>query len=266
MPNKRLGVVEFGRQLIETGDLDPVYIALWKSKMSGHLYGESLKRWIVAWMCYYHCGLNSLIIDKPNFFGEVLRVARASTYPRGSQRVHHRGPPAVNSALALKERFKTATDLFKWLVADGYVARTVFDRMASLVGFGPCMSWRVPDIAERLGMMPTRFVDRDVDIMYDNPMRGAIAVCEQYGLGDTDRAMQAHLFVMGKLATMAAPPRYDRAINIQETETIFCKWKSHIVGRYEIGRDTARARAQLLKYPRCRLNQLLTRNLPKVLK
>ena len=37
--------------------------------------------------------------------------------------------------------------------------------------------------------------------------------------------------------TCQAPPRYERAVNVQEVETILCKWKSHQHGHYPVGKD-----------------------------
>ena len=35
-----------------------------------------------------------------------------------------------------------------------------------------------------------------------------------------------------------APPFHDRPVGVQEVETIFCKWKSHVKGHYPLGKDT----------------------------
>ena len=59
------------------------------------------------------------------------------------------------------------------------------------------------------------------------------------------------------LGTYQAPPQMDRPINIQEVETILCKWKSHLNGHYPTGNDIAEVRHGLVKYGRCRTSQHL---------
>jgi hypothetical protein len=89
-----------------------------------------------------------------------------------------------------------------------------------------------------------------------------LEVVARYNLDTEDPLMAAHLYLMEHLGHMKAPPRYERAINLQETETVFCKWKSHLVGRYDVGRDTERARKQFMKYSSCNLSMHLLERMP----
>jgi hypothetical protein len=40
------------------------------------------------------------------------------------------------------------------------------------------------------------------------------------------------------LGSLYAPPARDRLVNVQECETVLCKYKSHINGHYPPGKDT----------------------------
>lgn len=40
-----------------------------------------------------------------------------------------------------------------------------------------------------------------------------------------------------QLAPLLAPPSFDRAVNLQEVETMLCKFKSFYNGRYFVGKD-----------------------------
>jgi len=42
-----------------------------------------------------------------------------------------------------------------------------------------------------------------------------------------------------------APPWFDRPLNIQEAETILCKYKSHTHGHYPVGKDVAAVKKAL---------------------
>ncbi len=46
-----------------------------------------------------------------------------------------------------------------------------------------------------------------------------------------------------------APPHYDRNVNIQEIETICCKYKAHTKGHYAIGHDWEAIAKSLLLTP-----------------
>lgn len=258
----KLSIVEFGKQLIDTGDLDPVYIAIHKSGLSS---GDKVE-FVLSWLMYYHCGLAcwTLAQSRP-VLDTLMLIAKASSgFPRGSQRVHHRGQVAVDSANDLLQSIKVARSFLPWTLQEGQTGRAVFYRICELVGWGPCMAWRVPDLWERLGLANTLLTDGDTDLFFSNPRRGAILCCEEYGLDTSNPCLSAHKYLMEHLGHLLAPPRYERTIGVQETETVFCKWKSHMVGRYKVGRDTARARQQFLRYGRQRLSQLLVKGLPKI--
>jgi hypothetical protein len=60
-----------------------------------------------------------------------------------------------------------------------------------------------------------------------------------------------HLWAVHKLlnhpyiSPRRAPPGFERDINIQEIETILCKWKSYMKGHYQIGEDIEACRVAL---------------------
>lgn len=260
MASERLGIVEFGRRLIETEDLDPVYVAMYRAKLAR----IEIVRFTVAWLMYYHTGLGCQIAESPRMFSRMVYIAKHNDgFPRGSQRKHHRKEPAVKSALDLRKRFKTGNECLQWLIAGESTAREMFFRVCEWVGWGPCMAWRVPDIFERLGTYPALFVDSDVDLFFTSPKKGAILCAEMYGLDMETPELNAHLYLMEHLGHMKAPPRYERTINIQETETVFCKWKSHMSGHYNVGRDTGRARQGFEAYPTSELSRRLLSKIPR---
>src|SRR6185437_10528018 len=50
---------------------------------------------------------------------------------------------------------------------------------------------------------------------------------------------------------LLAPPWRDRPVNIQEIETVLCKWKSHLHGRYPVGKDTSEVKHGLYAWGKC---------------
>lgn len=257
----KLDVIEFGRRLIVSDDLDPLYVALWNAGLDR----ETLCRWLVAYWCYYHAGLCCWICDQRDFFGTLLRVAEGGTdYPRGTERRHFRGDLAITSVKQLKEDFKSAYDLIEWLGYGGPTASGIVKRVKQLHGFGEWISWKVPDMMDRLDLARVEFVDRDVDLMFKSSKDGAYKTCEACEIESADQLMAAHRYLIRKLGTLKSPPRYERCINVQETETIFCKWKSHLSGHYPLGKDTHEIRRGLAEWGRSKTSQALLRGMRAV--
>lgn len=242
---ERLGVVEFGRRLIESGDLDPLYLALWHAKLTK----DTLCRWLVCYWCYYHAGLCCWVCDQKQFFPTLLKIAKSGTdFPRGTERRHFRGKLAVDSVTKLSERFDSAIEIVEWLAAGGPTAAGVTRRIKQLHGFGEWISWKVPDMIDRLNLGTVRFVPDDVSLMFKTSKEGAIKTCEVCSVESKDQLRSAHSYLKRKLGKLLAPPRYERRINVQETETIFCKWKSHLGGHYPLGKDTHEIRVGLREW------------------
>ena len=253
LPPGKLGVIEFGRQLVESRDLDPLYVLLWEAKLPR----PQLCKWLTIYFCTYHVGVAS-IGSEENEWDFLDKVANGGTiYPRGSERRHWRGHTATNSAKYLRDHFAAAETLIDWLGQAGPRASSIMKRVKTLYGFGDWISGKVPDICERLELFPVSFIDRDVDLMFDSPKKGAEKVAEMYCPPTSDPLMTAHQFIIRNLGSLLAPPRYERTITVQETETIFCKWKSHLNGHYPVGKDCLEIKHALEKYSGCETAQKL---------
>lgn len=249
MVEEQLGVVEFGRRLLETEDLDPLYVALWKAEMSK----AQLCRWLVAYWCYYHAGLCCQLSEVTvGFWAAMHRVAKGGKeYPRGTERRHFRGKLAIESVGRLRDRFSMASELVSWLGEGGPTAYGVCARVLSFYGFGEWIKWKVPDMLDRLGLAEVKFVEKDLQLMFSTSRDGAKETCEVCGGGEQVERKSlrtAHRYLLQHLGKFKAPPLYDRPINVQETETIFCKWHSHRTGRYPVGKDCRDLREGLLRY------------------
>jgi hypothetical protein len=257
-PRAPLGVVEFSRQLIQTGDLDPLYIALWNAKLPK----DQLCRWLVAYWCFYHAGVCCIASEDPDLFAFLLHIAESGTkYPRGTERRHFRGTLAVKAILKLQSTIADADSLIDYLLSRGLRADAVMEQVQTLYGFGTWIAGKVPDMLERLDVAPVQFVDRDVDLMFDSPKKAAIKVSGIYAPSH-DPLMASHKYVLHHVGELPAPPRYERLINVQETETCFCKWGASLTGHYPLGKDTLEIRHGLLQYPCCVTTQKLLRAMP----
>lgn len=240
----RMGAIDFGRQLIATKDLDPLYVALRGVQMSR----SDLCKWLLSYWCFYHAGLCCWINSKDDYFGTLLFIAEGGKeFPRGTERRHFRGNTAIVAVEKLAQKFSSAEDVVDWLIEGSLNSVDVMKKVTQLYGFGQWVKWKVADMLERLEIAPVRFTDEDVSLMFDSSLKGAHLVFERYGLKG-EPLMASHLFLK-KAFKSKAPPLYDRRINVQETETVFCKWKSHLNGHYPVGKDTIEIQEGLHRYP-----------------
>lgn len=255
----------FGRQLVSTGDLDPIYILLWESDWEQHL----LRRWLIAYWAFYHVGTASWIAEAGGKFEEAYwqrfgQAASSKEWPRSAERRHYRGKNAASSLQDLQDR--GLVGLWKSLTFMKEVsASQVMGIIQGWTGFGPWIAFKVADMLERLNLAPIRFSIQDS--LYESPLKGAELLWEQECPG-LDHHRQTTLAphgvgpwaverILSTLNSCLAPPRYERELNCQEAETILCKFHAYSKGHYHMGEDIAACRKALLRFASCPLSQEL---------
>lgn len=241
--SESLDVGEFGRQLVDTGDLDPVYTML----ASAALPGDQLRRWLVAYWCCYHAGASSWMSEHVGWDPLVMMAhdAKAPTggrWPRGRERRHFRGSAARQAVAVLRERFQTPEALVDWLAVPTTFA-DLKERVLELPLFGPWIAFKIGDMLERLLGVAVSFDGADIFI-YAEPLAAAHLVSERYAL-EGEPVTAAINYVRTELGERTAPPGHDRPVGLQEIETVLCKWKAHQHGHYPVGIDTKELRHAL---------------------
>lgn len=256
---QQLDIYTFGRLLIETGDLDPIYVMLHTAMDMGVFSDEKFRHWLLAYWCFYHSGTASWIADSRDFWKAMETAAGSKEYPRGSERRHFRAANATSSVAWLKS--KSQSYLFEGLVhCDTFEEVSYF--VQKWVGFGPWIAFKVADMVERLGIRSIEFRPTDIFSIFDSPAKGASLLKDweepQWEPDDQNEVNEWALNrVLSELGELKAPPRYDRPINVQEVETILCKWKSYLGGHYHVGKDVAELRPALLRFAKCKTSQRL---------
>jgi hypothetical protein len=253
----KLGIYEFGRQLLETEDLDPVYVILWEAELPT----KKLHRWLLAYWCFYHVGVASYLSEYrgDEFYTKLMESTFGTTHPRGTERRHFRGQQAK---VIVESFIKSDVDPSKILHSldigkKEISAKEVMYRVKTLRGFGDWISFKVADMLERLGICPVQFKPEDIFEMFDSPRKGAELMEEKHGPAKGNTYTWAHNQLLRKFRTYTAPPRHERRINIQEIETILCKWKSHLSGHYKVGKDTVEIEEGLRLYGTCKTSRKL---------
>lgn len=253
---ERLPIEVFGRQLITSGDLDPVYIALRELDWAP----AQVNRWLIAYWCFYHCGFASYASEfTGGQFWDALQMAAANEttpppggrWPRGQERRHARGAQGLNMVRDLRERYGDDTDgMINMLVfpskkvgAYKIPFTELAERAKEHTLFGPWMAFKIGDMVERVLGVPVSF-DNAAVFMFKDPMRAAeMLYCQKAGL-DPKRVVRVNFdvndvvdYLVNTFDDLTAPPTYDRAIGLQEVETVLCKWKSHMNGHYPLNND-----------------------------
>lgn len=254
MAEAKLDIYTFGKQLLDVGDLDPVYIVLWEAQLEKPM----LLKWLLSYTCFYHVGTASWIVSQPDYWGAMLTAAGSKDYLRSSERRHYRGAQAVKSVTWLKEQGMSR--LFAPIVAKPiWKSEDLINEVRKWVGFGPWVSFKVADLFERLNICQVEFSFDSA--MYDSPTKAAVALWqEEVGapeISDRQKCQYAVERILGELKGNTAPPRHERQLNVQEAETILCKHKSYLSGHYHIGEDVAAVRKGLLSRSKCKVSQRL---------
>ena len=240
MPYQVQGLVSFGESLIKTLDLDPVYVMLHRAELSP----RGLRRWLLAYCCFYHSGVSCWITEHQNFWVAMMEAAanEGHKFPRGTERRHFRGGLALKSVRDLKRRYGEPEGFIDYISASERPGNSpvdfslVFERAQEPVGFGPWIAFKVADMIDRCGVRQVRFEGSE-PFMFKDPVMGLKLYQEHYHLTHLKpSAVVAKL--LKAFANLSSPPLFDRPINIQEIETALCKWKSHLNGRYPVGKDT----------------------------
>lgn len=252
---ERLAIEPFGRQLIETGDLDPIYIALTNMEFDDEAH---LHRWLIAYWCFYHAGVACWLSEArgPDFWA-AMKTAAANVsptptgerWPRGSERRHFRGEASVKAVRTLWGKYLEFPEVMvEYIVGPLENQPVPFGEVSGRAQehplFGPWIGFKVADMVDRVLERPVSF-DNAAVFMFADPTKAALKLWAlKAGLNETavpkdrDKAInQVVDYLIAHFADLRAPPKGDRPIGLQEVETVLCKWKSHMNGHYPLFND-----------------------------
>lgn len=248
-----LPVWDFGARLIETQDLDPVYVGL-AGLVSKGMSTEQLARWLLAYWCFYHVGAASWLSEQEgeNFWAQMTAAAAneqaapvGGRWPRSAERRHFRGSKCVAAVawFAKKSPVDHVLPLTRLKTAN-----QVMERVREWPLFGPWIAFKAADMLERCAGASITFPD-DLGLVYQEP-RSALDILagEARAAGNAGHADPRWWWVQLQERfryTVAPPHARGRNCGVQEVETVLCKWKSHYRGHYWVGKDIAEVRHAL---------------------
>lgn len=264
-----LGITEFGGALLRTGDLDPVYVALYNSGLDS----ATLSRLCLAYWCFYHLGAAATLaeIKSPKKYWEKMMEAAINAgepkpWPRGAERRHFRGQQSIDAMKELVLKYKTPEHAVEGMLGVG--GSTTYGSVATAAkshrGFGDWIAFKIADMAERVLGYAVDFSDCHLGI-YKDPRQGAalafhtggdgVVAGEPWKLPITDEQLREGVaYYVKHFRSYECMPAHVpggwRKVNVQEVETIFCKWKSHVKGHYPVGKDTEEISHGLVEWER----------------
>ena len=226
---------EMGIQMLATEDLDPVYVMLRGAVKQG-LDRDTLKRFMLAYWCFYNCGVAAYIAESHDFYGHMWRCI-AARVPRGMERRYFWGKQA-NNAIQFLEQSGTPEH-----IVDDMCNHTdfwdVYNAVCAYTGFGPWMGWKIADMAETVLRYDVDFSTATLGI-YKDPVAGAAVIRfkDRYHPITDNELGEVVDDIITTFKDVLAPPNLNRPVNIQEAETILCKYKAHVYGSYPLNNDT----------------------------
>jgi hypothetical protein len=284
---KKLEIEEFGKILLGSNDLDPVYVALYECTDSGGLDTDHLSRILLAYILCYHVGASCWISERKGeeFWDAIETSARnveespvGGRWPRSHERRHWRGQFAIDVVDSLKLRYGEKPENFiLYLIAKGEEPGPItFSEFARRVkhhhGFGDWAAFKLADLVDRLGIAPVDFSYNDV-VIYKDPVEAAkMLFCQRHAMQykssiQVKPAVIQEIFdyLINYFREYSAPPIYERSVGLQEVETILCKWKSHRNGRYPLYNDIREIQEGLVNWSKIsETAKLFNQNLPVV--
>jgi hypothetical protein len=245
----RLSVEDFGRHLLTTGDLDPVYVALNKL----NLPRPKLARWLTAYWSFYHCGFASYAADHENFWGVMLQAAvnevpapDGNRWPRSAERRHARGEAGIRMVTSLQVQFHNPEVFLDYLTMypEKLNVATVMQRASEQYLFGRWIAFKIADMIDGVLRIPVAQDDINL-LMYETPRKSILHnwrrtfnFPDEAQPRDMDALVaEANAWLADKLSDCTIPHKPGEKPDLFALETVWCKHESHMNGHYPKYKD-----------------------------
>ena len=228
----------FAEKTIATDDLDPVYVALYKSGMPEAM----LMRWCAAFVTYYHMGTACQLctLEGDEFWTELW--TRYDTAPRASERRHFRGEAGKRAIKSWINTYGTPERFFGACMKPSFMG-LVKDHPIQI---GSYFTWKCMDLREAVFGYDVDWTGAEHH-MVQLPKQG-LDIIFNVGEGAKIDYAAALLEVAEQIQHLKAPPRYSRSCGVAEAESVACMAKAYYNSRKPIGKDIVEKRNDLAGY------------------
>lgn len=245
----KLIVEDFSRQLILSGDLDPVYIAAPKAITELN----QLKRWLIAYVCFYHCGVASYASEfsGSQFWQVMMQAAKNVTkspiggrWPRGSERRHARGKSGIEMINRLSSKYPDPEKFWDFITKGPMDIASVMKRAKTHYLFGQWIAFKIADLVDAVLHIPVDQDDVNI-LLYETPRNSIFANWRRvYDLPANAKHKHPDILVeeatnwlRSKLADLDIPHKPGEKLDLFCLETCWCKHASHQHGHYPLNND-----------------------------
>lgn len=243
----KLGVVDFGKQLLASADLDPVYVAL----LGANLERKQLARWLIAYWLFYSSGFACWVSEQAisKFWDCLLEAARNEKptpfhgrWPRGAERRHFRGEAAVKAVQLLWSEYgNSPEDMISSILEGPQDVRGIMERVKAHYLFGDWIAFKVADMLD--AVWGAAVDQRELSaFLYDTPRK---SILENWRGGrflaraseEGEVLVEGMLWLRDSLAGNFLPHKPKSPPDFFSLETVWCKHLSHVHGHYPLNKD-----------------------------
>lgn len=216
-----MDIFAFIQAKLRIDDVEPMYTAIMRSKLPLRIR----QRLCFAEGLADHLGLAARMAEAEDFWGAAH--AYVAQGQRGGARRHFRGAVAVEALRTMQRRFPDLSEFFRGMPGDFFEARRY---IMDLPQFGPFSAFKIADMAERTCGVKVDFSKVGLKDFSKFPQRGADLATKYGGLTFQQKlrytAIPARLYddLLNFRWVTKAPPLFDRPLNAQELETMFCNY------------------------------------------
>lgn len=215
MEPRKTDIFSFIQRKLVIDDVEPMYTAIVRSKLPLRVrqqlcFGEGLAD---------HLGLAAKMGEAKDFWKAANDFNNQGQ--RGGARRHFRNPVAKAALKVMEKRFPDLSDFFKQMPPIFYDAR---EYIMDLPQLGPFSAFKIADMAERTCGVKVDFSNVGLRDFSKFPQRGASVAADYLGLTELTGVEDLYTKLLRHKWKRQAPPHYDRPLNAQELETMFCNY------------------------------------------
>lgn len=244
---ERLDIVTFGKHLLVSGDLDPIYVAL-----NGAGYPpDQRNRWLTAYAAFYHAAVACWMSEyRGNEFWDAMMVAAENKtatptgirWPRGHERRHFRGTTAIRGIQDWKKKHPIPEDMFDSIACrKGMTVAAAITRAQYYYSVGAWLAFKIADLVD--ACMDGQLDQSDTTpFLYKTPRESLLdtwwlwrANGETCGVEPSVKSVISRLFQ--EFSGFSIPHKPGKPVDMFCIETVACKHGSHMRGFYPLWND-----------------------------
>lgn len=226
---------KFATHMFKLEDADPGYMLLRRAKLPD---AQKL-RYVLAWCTFYNPGLAARASD---FQGAKFYEFLRSVYPtakRASERRHFRGRAGLKALAQWQSLYPKPEAMIESCFGKTYLQ--VRKNMQHMAQMGDYFYWKLADIQDTVMGVPVDFTGC-AKYMPKVPKQGADMIGDMENLFELEEIMAV---VDKHILKIPYPVKEGRTLALQESETVACVFKQHVVGDYKFGFRSAKAYKRL---------------------